>query len=339
MGHQAREPDRVDADASGPGAPARALDDHVSWGRAGTPSGRGGPGRGHALGRAQRGARRRVPLPFVVQLDDLGALEPGGRHRREAHHQDGADGEIGGHDAVRPRAAGRVERRARSARSASVNPVVPTTAWIPASAQKASVARDASRRVKSTTTSAPAVGQAPARRRRVDGPGPRPAPVRSADILPAAAGPPRPPGPARSAQHRTAHLRPIRPPAPTTPTRMAATLAKARRRRRGREPPRQRGARHPARRQPRANAVASNSDSSKGPTTDRVRGAATSSVAASCTSSRVRPRPGPAPRRPGAPRRAGACPHRSGSSGHPSPRRRAGSRPGGCPWRWPVPAR
>src|SRR5664280_1375461 len=45
--------------------------------------------------------------------------------------------------------------RDSSSRSDSVNPVEPTTEWIPAPAQKASVARAASRWVKSTTTSQP----------------------------------------------------------------------------------------------------------------------------------------------------------------------------------------
>jgi len=54
----------------------------------------------HTLGGAQRSARRGVPLGLVVEFDDLGALEPRGGQRREPHHQDGADGEVGGHDAV-----------------------------------------------------------------------------------------------------------------------------------------------------------------------------------------------------------------------------------------------
>ena len=55
--------------------------------------------------------------------------------------------------------AGPANRRSRSSKSEGVNPVVPTTAWIPASAQKASVSRAASRRVKSTATSVPPTRQ------------------------------------------------------------------------------------------------------------------------------------------------------------------------------------
>ena len=84
------------------------------------------PGRGHALGRPQRGSRRRVPLGLVVQLDDLGAVEPGRGQRGEAHHEDGTDGEVGGDHAVGPRvpAAGSNAGGSRPGRS-PVNPVVP----------------------------------------------------------------------------------------------------------------------------------------------------------------------------------------------------------------------
>ena len=85
----------------------------------------------HPLGGAHRGARRGVELAVVVQLDDLGAVRTGRGQLGEAHHQHRADGEVGGHDdgvgAPTP-----AKRRASSARSASVNPVVPTTAWTPA---------------------------------------------------------------------------------------------------------------------------------------------------------------------------------------------------------------
>ena len=55
---------------------------------------------GHALRGEDGRARRGVDLRAVVQLDDLGRLEVGRRHLGEAHHQHGADGEVGGHDAV-----------------------------------------------------------------------------------------------------------------------------------------------------------------------------------------------------------------------------------------------
>ena len=65
----------------------------------------------HHLGRARRGARRRVELGGVVQLDDLGALHVLGRLGGEGHHQHRADREVGGEERVRlanrapPRAA------------------------------------------------------------------------------------------------------------------------------------------------------------------------------------------------------------------------------------------
>ena len=56
----------------------------------------------------------------------------------------------------------------KASRSASVKPVVPTTAWMPCSAAKARFSREASSTVKSTTTSAPASTSASARRRDVE---------------------------------------------------------------------------------------------------------------------------------------------------------------------------
>ena len=104
VGHQTGQPDRVHPDAAGSGAPRAPSTTTVvvaSGGNA-VPS-RPGPGRGHPLGRAERRARRGVPLGLVVEFDDLGGVEPRSGQRREPHHQDGADGEVGGHDAVRPR--------------------------------------------------------------------------------------------------------------------------------------------------------------------------------------------------------------------------------------------
>ena len=58
-------------------------------------------GRGHAPRRHQCGARRRVKLAVVVELDDFGPTEVRRGHLGKAHHQDGPDGEVRRHDAVR----------------------------------------------------------------------------------------------------------------------------------------------------------------------------------------------------------------------------------------------
>src|SRR5918996_1579627 len=55
---------------------------------------------GHAPGGQHGGARRRVDLLVVVQLDDLGGLEPRSRELGEAHHEHGPDGEVGRDQAV-----------------------------------------------------------------------------------------------------------------------------------------------------------------------------------------------------------------------------------------------
>ena len=89
-------------------------------GRAGAPSARGSPPRPLPRGRPRppswwwgrapsrttpsamrstvcmRGARRRVDLLVVVELDHLGGLEPRRRELGEAHHEHRADGEVGG---------------------------------------------------------------------------------------------------------------------------------------------------------------------------------------------------------------------------------------------------
>ena len=73
----------------------------------------------------------------------------------EPHHENGADGEVGGHDAVGRR---RLEqRRDSSTTSTSAIPVVPTTAWTPWAAHQRMVAPATSATVKSTATSAPDV--------------------------------------------------------------------------------------------------------------------------------------------------------------------------------------
>ena len=55
-----------------------------------------GTGGGDALGGGDRGARGRVDLVRVVELDDLGGLEVGGGLRGEAHGQHGGQGEVRG---------------------------------------------------------------------------------------------------------------------------------------------------------------------------------------------------------------------------------------------------
>ena len=57
---------------------------------------------GHPLGREHRGARGRIDLLVVVELDDLRGLEVGRRQLGEAHHQHRADREVGRHEHVRP---------------------------------------------------------------------------------------------------------------------------------------------------------------------------------------------------------------------------------------------
>ena len=129
VGEQAVQAHRVDRDAARALAAAGTLDDVARGGVVGPLARR----RGHALGRAHRGAGRRVDLAVVVELDDLGRLEPRRRQLGEAHHEHGADGEVGGDEAG---ALGELAPRC-AARSASVKPVVPTTAWRPCSAAKA----------------------------------------------------------------------------------------------------------------------------------------------------------------------------------------------------------
>jgi hypothetical protein len=95
VGDQALEAHGVHGDRAGP-ATAGALHDLV-LGRILDPVVGGG---GHALGGQHGGARRGVDLLVVVELDDLGRLEERRGHLGEAHHQHGADGEVGGDDAV-----------------------------------------------------------------------------------------------------------------------------------------------------------------------------------------------------------------------------------------------
>src|SRR5665213_593118 len=118
---------------------------------------------------------------------------------------------------------------ARSSRSSSVNPVVPTTAWMPADAQWARVVLEISREVKSTTTSTSAAERVDTSATTVTpseaGPD---VPTRSATVDPAypgsAAATSSSPGRFSTVRQTS---RPIRPPAPTTPTHMPVPLAKA----------------------------------------------------------------------------------------------------------------
>ena len=84
-----------------------------------------------------RGARRRVDLLVVVELDDLGGVEVRRRELGEAHHQHRADREVGHDHRVRRRRA-RSVRGSRSTSSA-LNPLVPTTACTPLSAHHVEV--------------------------------------------------------------------------------------------------------------------------------------------------------------------------------------------------------
>ena len=92
--HEAADAQAVHADAVDVGA-TRALE---TGGRRVGHRGAAGlaAGGGDQLCRAPRGAGRGVGLVGVVQLDDLDRLEERGGLRGEAHHQDRADGEVGG---------------------------------------------------------------------------------------------------------------------------------------------------------------------------------------------------------------------------------------------------
>ncbi len=54
----------------------------------------------HAVDSEHRRARRRVGLLIVVELDDLGRLEPRCSELGKAHHEHGADCEVRRDDAV-----------------------------------------------------------------------------------------------------------------------------------------------------------------------------------------------------------------------------------------------
>ena len=96
-----------------------------------------------------------------------------------------------------------------AARSSSVNPVVPTTAWMPCIASQGTVRRAESATVKSTTTSAPASANALGSAEI----------VRPSIVVPAAPGSTAATS-SRSGSSATARqtVAPIRPPAPLTPT-------------------------------------------------------------------------------------------------------------------------
>ena len=94
VGDQAAQPHRVDGMPRGPAPPRAPSTTSLVVGSARPVAGR----RGHALGGAHRGARRRVDLAVVVQLDDLGRLEVRRGQLGEAHHEHRADGEVGRDD-------------------------------------------------------------------------------------------------------------------------------------------------------------------------------------------------------------------------------------------------
>ena len=161
VGHQPGQPDRVDPHA-GRALPAAGPGQHRVGGGVGRnasdPS-RRGRALGHPLGGAagpcptvrracRRGGARSISTPSI-----WGAASSANRIISTAPMAKlAATIAVGGSEAG--------ERgRTPPASSASVNPVVPTTAWMPASAQKARLSRAASRRVKSTTTSAPGAEQ------------------------------------------------------------------------------------------------------------------------------------------------------------------------------------
>ncbi len=89
----------------------------------------------------------------MVGFHDFGAFEPGGAISANFIISTAPMAKLAATTQLGEPAPGPTNRSARSATSCSVNPVVPTTAWMPASAQNASVVRAASTRVKSTITS------------------------------------------------------------------------------------------------------------------------------------------------------------------------------------------
>ena len=94
MGGQPPQAHGVDVDAVNDG-PASAVGVGLGGVRHGAQA-RLCAGGGDALGGGDRGARGRVDLVGVVELDDLGGLEVGGGLRGEAHGQHGGQGEVRG---------------------------------------------------------------------------------------------------------------------------------------------------------------------------------------------------------------------------------------------------
>ena len=94
MGGQPPQAHGVDVDAVDH-CPASAVGVGLGGVRHGTQARLGTSG-GDALGGGDRGARGRVDLVRVVELDDLGGLEVGGGLRGEAHGQHGGQGEVRG---------------------------------------------------------------------------------------------------------------------------------------------------------------------------------------------------------------------------------------------------
>ena len=104
------------------------------------------------LGGPLRGARRRVELAVVVQLDDLALghvrRRPAARPASSARRRSRSSG------ATKQFASPPSSPRRRSRSSSRSKPVVPTTAWTPASRHARTLPGAASGVVKSTTTSA-----------------------------------------------------------------------------------------------------------------------------------------------------------------------------------------
>ena len=155
------------------------------------------------LRRALRGARRRVELRVVVQLDDLAVGHVGSDQLRRLHHQHGADREVGRDQAV-ARATARPPPAAPRPAPAS-SPVVPTTTWVSCSRH---------RRVFSNTVDGHREVDDHVRARL------RRAPARATCRAPGRRGPPAPCR--RRPRPRRRPSAPMRPAAPETATRITA---------------------------------------------------------------------------------------------------------------------
>ncbi len=108
------------------------------------------------LGRADRGARRRVDLALVVALDDLDELEP--RCRRAPRTPSRAPNRARSSGPARHRAARRPgTRRCSVAMRSAVHPEVPTSTGMPRSSAAATMSGETAGTVTSKTMSAPSM--------------------------------------------------------------------------------------------------------------------------------------------------------------------------------------